>query len=85
MNNMTLTSNGMMMQEGKILASDVNVKLTPTADMVDISFYDKHGVYNTNRYSSDAFKFMNEKNENGIATPYGMLAKTQEWYLFWNN
>lgn len=80
-----LTKKGIMMQDGAVIHSDVNVGLTQEG-AVYISYYDKNGIYNNNRHSSDSFDLMyNTEQEKSSCSPTGLLTKNDNWYTFWKN
>ena len=78
-----LTENGVMVQEGVVLASDVTVKHHMIDNSLSISYTDNNNCLQTTaRDISTGYNLI--KNTDGNIM--GILPKQEDsWYLFWNN
>ena len=77
--NLTLTDDGIIMKDGSLFLTNVNVDIKINGDL-EISYYDNSGCYINNRFSPNKFNYIKNKKNN---IPESILSKEEDWYLFW--
>lgn len=79
----TLTENGVMVQDGNVLASDIVVKHHLVDNSLSIDYIDSNNNRQiTTRDISTGYNLI--KNTDNVIT--GILPQHEDsWYLFWNN
>lgn len=78
-NEINLTKDGIIMQEGIILQKKLKVDIVIKDNTLKLSYYDKLGTYNVNKLSLHKFTFLYSKK-----VIIGILPLDSDYYICWN-
>lgn len=77
-----LTNNGIMMNKGSVISTDVAVDIIPDGSL-RVSYTDEFDCDRTDIRSTNDNGICLMKNSKGIIN--SVLSKNDDWYVFWKN